>query len=132
VPRLGDQHAPIHISRMCRASISPPCCRWIPTHRPLEFVRALGCGAVIVSDTFGRPWREGLVNVAIGVSGLEPLDDLRGVRDWSGRPLQVTRLAVADELAAAAGLAIPKSACAPVALITANSCVHLKQIYSGE
>jgi coenzyme F420-0:L-glutamate ligase/coenzyme F420-1:gamma-L-glutamate ligase len=78
----------------------------------------LGCGAVIVSDTFGRPWREGLVNVAIGVSGLEPLDDLRGARDWSGRALQVTRLAVADELAAAAGLVMPKSAGVPVALIT--------------
>jgi len=79
---------------------------------------ALGCGAVIVSDTFGRPWREGLVNVAIGVSGLEPLDDLRGARDWSGRGLQVTKLALADELAAAAGLVMPKSAGVPVALIT--------------
>jgi len=80
--------------------------------------QALGCGAVIVSDTFGRPWREGLVNVAIGVSGLEPLDDLRGACDHSGRPLQSTTLAVADELAAAAGLAMPKSAGIPVALIT--------------
>ena len=80
--------------------------------------QALGCGAVIVSDTFGRPWREGLVNVAIGVSGLEPLDDLRGACDRSGRPLQSTTLAVADELAAAAGLAMPKSAGIPVAVIT--------------
>jgi len=79
---------------------------------------ALGCGAVIVSDTFGRPWREGLVNVAIGVSGLEPLDDLRGLSDRSGRRLQSTTLAVADELAAAAGLVMPKSAGVPVALIT--------------
>src|SRR5207253_2615796 len=79
---------------------------------------ALGCGAVIVSDTFGRPWREGLVNVAIGVSGLEPLTDLRGVRDWSGRRLQISTFATADELAAAAGLAMPKSAGVPVALIT--------------
>ena len=79
---------------------------------------ALGCGAVIVSDTFGRPWREGLVNVAIGVSGLEPLEDLRGARDGSGRALQVTKLAVADELAAAAGLVMPKSAGVPVAVIT--------------
>ena len=79
---------------------------------------ALGCGAVIVSDTFGRPWREGLVNVAIGVSGLEPLVDLRGATDWSGRRLQVTKLALADELAAAAGLVMPKSAGVPVALIT--------------
>ena len=78
----------------------------------------LGCGAVIVSDTFGRPWREGLVNVAIGISGLEALGDLRGARDRSGRLLQSTVLAVADELAAAAGLAMPKSGGVPVALIT--------------
>ncbi len=80
--------------------------------------QSLGCGAVIVSDTFGRPWREGLVNVALGVSGLSPLDDLRGARDRSGRMLGSTILAVADELAAAAGLAMPKSAGVPVALIT--------------
>ncbi len=79
---------------------------------------ALACGAVIVSDTFGRPWREGLVNVAVGVSGLEPLTDLRGAADWSGRRMQVTTLAVADELAAAAGLVMPKSGGVPVALIT--------------
>jgi coenzyme F420-0:L-glutamate ligase/coenzyme F420-1:gamma-L-glutamate ligase len=78
----------------------------------------LGCGAVIVSDTFGRPWREGLVNVAIGISGLEALGDLRGARDRLGRVLHATILAVADELAAAAGLAMPKSAGVPVALIT--------------
>jgi coenzyme F420-0:L-glutamate ligase/coenzyme F420-1:gamma-L-glutamate ligase len=78
----------------------------------------LGCGAVIISDTFGRPWREGLVNVAIGVSGIDPLADLRGEKDRSGRELHATILAVADELAAAAGLAMPKSAGVPVALIT--------------
>ncbi len=78
----------------------------------------LGCGAVIVSDTFGRPWREGLVNVAIGVAGLEALADLRGQRDRFGRQLHSTVLAVADELAAAAGLAMPKSGGVPVALIT--------------
>jgi coenzyme F420-0:L-glutamate ligase/coenzyme F420-1:gamma-L-glutamate ligase len=78
----------------------------------------LGCGAVIVSDTFGRPWREGLVNVAIGVAGLEPLADLRRTRDWTGKPLQSTTLATADELAAAAGLVMPKAGGIPVALIT--------------
>ena len=78
----------------------------------------LGCGAVIVSDTFGRPWREGLVNVAIGVAGLSPLADLRRTRDWTGKPLQSTTIAVADELAAAAGLVMPKAAGVPVALIT--------------
>jgi coenzyme F420-0:L-glutamate ligase/coenzyme F420-1:gamma-L-glutamate ligase len=78
----------------------------------------LGCGAVIISDTFGRPWREGLVNVAIGVSGIDPLADLRGEQDRSGREMHATVLAIADELAAAAGLAMPKSAGVPVALIT--------------
>jgi coenzyme F420-0:L-glutamate ligase/coenzyme F420-1:gamma-L-glutamate ligase len=77
----------------------------------------LGCGAVIVSDTFGRPWREGLVNVAIGVSGMEALEDWRGNTDRNGRPLSATINARADELAAAAGLAMPKSAGVPVALI---------------
>ena len=76
-----------------------------------------GCGAVIVSDTFGRPWREGLVNVAIGVSGMEALEDLRGATDRTGRALTATIIARADELAAAAGLVMPKSAGVPVALI---------------
>jgi coenzyme F420-0:L-glutamate ligase / coenzyme F420-1:gamma-L-glutamate ligase len=78
----------------------------------------LGCGAVIISDTFGRPWREGLVNVAIGVAGLEPLEDYRGRPDGTGRPLQSTILAVADELAAAAGLVMRKAEGVPVALIS--------------
>ena len=77
----------------------------------------LGCGAVIISDTFGRPWREGLVEVAIGVSGLEPLDDLRGAPDRAGRTLTSTILAPADQLAAAAGLVMHKSAGVPVARI---------------
>ncbi|HYM10107.1 MAG TPA: coenzyme F420-0:L-glutamate ligase, partial [Bryobacterales bacterium] len=78
---------------------------------------ALGCGAVIISDTFGRPWREGLVNVAIGVAGLAPLEDYRGLPDRSGRPLQSTVIAVADELAAAAGLVGRKTAGVPVVVI---------------
>jgi coenzyme F420-0:L-glutamate ligase/coenzyme F420-1:gamma-L-glutamate ligase len=77
----------------------------------------LGCGAVIVSDTFGRPWREGLVNVAIGISGMEALQDLRGAADRTGRQLSATIIARADELAAAAGLAMAKSAGVPVVLI---------------
>ena len=78
---------------------------------------ALGCGAVIVTDTFGRPWREGLVDVAIGVAGLEPLEDYRGSTDRRGRPLNVTIIAVADQLAAAAGLLMRKPDGAPVVLI---------------
>ncbi len=67
--------------------------------------RRLGAGrAVIISDTFGRPWREGLVDVAIGVAGLAPLADLRGTRDRRGRRLELTVMARADQLAAAAGI----------------------------
>lgn len=73
--------------------------------------------AVIVSDTFGRPWREGVTNVAIGVSGMEPLVDYRGAADSEGRPLATTVIAVADELAAAAELVMGKLDRVPVALI---------------
>jgi coenzyme F420-0:L-glutamate ligase / coenzyme F420-1:gamma-L-glutamate ligase len=72
---------------------------------------------VIISDTFGRPWREGLVNVAIGVAGLEPLKDYRGLPDTEGRILKVTTLAVADELASAAELVMGKLDRVPVAVI---------------
>jgi len=72
---------------------------------------------VIISDTFGRPWRLGLTNVAIGASGVPVLHDLRGTRDRDGKPLSATILAVADELAAAAGLLMGKSEGFPVVLI---------------
>jgi coenzyme F420-0:L-glutamate ligase/coenzyme F420-1:gamma-L-glutamate ligase len=73
--------------------------------------------AIIVSDTFGRPWRLGLANVAIGAAGLRVLEDWRGRRDAHGRRLRATVLAVADELAAAAGLVMSKSAQVPVVII---------------
>ncbi|MCZ6770112.1 MAG: coenzyme F420-0:L-glutamate ligase [Acidobacteria bacterium] len=73
--------------------------------------------AVIVSDTFGRPWREGLVNVALGVAGMQPFVDYRGQMDGFGRKLQVTRIAVADELASTAELVMGKTKGVPVALI---------------
>lgn len=72
---------------------------------------------VIVSDSFGRPWRWGIVDVAIGVSGLRPLDDLRGAPDADGRTMRSTVRAVADELASAAELALGKAAGRPVALV---------------
>jgi coenzyme F420-0:L-glutamate ligase / coenzyme F420-1:gamma-L-glutamate ligase len=72
---------------------------------------------VIISDTFGRPWRLGLTNVAIGAAGLPVLADLRGTLDREGKPLAATVLAVADELAAAAGLLMGKSEGAPVVII---------------
>jgi coenzyme F420-0:L-glutamate ligase/coenzyme F420-1:gamma-L-glutamate ligase len=84
-----------------------------------EAVRAtLGADiAVIVSDSFGRPWRWGIVDVAIGVSGIEPLEDLRGRPDADGRVMQSTVRAVADEIASAAELAFGKTAGRPVALV---------------
>lgn len=72
--------------------------------------RALGVDlAVIISDTFGRPWRTGVVDVAIGIAGIKPILDLRGTTDMNGRTLEVTEVAVADEIAAAAELAMGKA-----------------------
>lgn len=62
--------------------------------------------AVIISDSFGRPWRRGVVNIALGVAGLPALVDLRGTADRDGRKMQTTEVAVADAVAAAAGLAM--------------------------
>jgi coenzyme F420-0:L-glutamate ligase/coenzyme F420-1:gamma-L-glutamate ligase len=73
--------------------------------------------ATIVSDTFGRPWREGLVNVALGVAGLQPLLDYRGTTDSYGRPLTASVIALADELAGAAEIVMQKRACTPVAIV---------------
>jgi len=72
---------------------------------------------VIVCDTFGRPWREGLTNIAIGVAGLAPIRDYVGQTDSQGRELRVTALAVADELAGAAELVMGKLDRTPAALI---------------
>jgi coenzyme F420-0:L-glutamate ligase/coenzyme F420-1:gamma-L-glutamate ligase len=72
---------------------------------------------VIVSDTFGRPWREGLVDVAIGSAGIDPILDARGGRDWAGRPLEVTTMATVDQLAAAAGLLMVKNAGIPAVFV---------------
>jgi len=72
---------------------------------------------VIVSDTFGRPWRQGLTDVAIGVSGITAVVDLRGATDALGRELMVTEVAIADEIASAAELVMGKSANVPVAIV---------------
>ncbi|MXW59749.1 MAG: coenzyme F420-0:L-glutamate ligase [Acidimicrobiia bacterium] len=72
---------------------------------------------VIVSDTFGRPWRRGVADVAIGVAGVRPILDLRGTPDAMGRELQVTEVAIVDELAAAAELVMGKTENVPVAVI---------------
>ena len=73
--------------------------------------------AVIVTDSFGRAWRQGTTDVAIGVAGMEPLLDLRGEPDARGRPLEATLIAVADELAGAAELVMGKASGVPAALI---------------
>lgn len=84
-----------------------------------DIVRAR-CGVevgVIVSDTFGRPWRRGLTDVAIGVAGVAGVVDLRGTPDALGREMQVTEVAVADELASAAEMVMGKSSGIPVAVV---------------
>ena len=73
--------------------------------------------AVVVSDTFGRPWRRGVTDVAIGSAGLRPVVDLRGTTDALGRELQVTEVAVVDEIASAAELVMGKADGVPVAIV---------------
>jgi coenzyme F420-0:L-glutamate ligase / coenzyme F420-1:gamma-L-glutamate ligase len=73
--------------------------------------------AVLVTDTFGRPWREGVVNVAIGCAGMPALQDLRGRPDHGGRAMETTVVALADEVAAATGLVMTKSAGIPAAIV---------------
>ncbi len=73
--------------------------------------------ALVISDTFGRPWRRGQVNVALGVAGFHPLEDARGKSDRQGRPLVATEPATADEIAAAAGLLMAKDSGCAVVLI---------------
>lgn len=80
--------------------------------------------SVIISDTFGRPWRRGLTDVAIGVAGMDPILDLVGTEDWSGHTLDVTEISVADELASAADLVMGKASGIPAALIRGYVVPH--------
>lgn len=78
------------------------------------------CGAdvaVLVTDTFGRPWRDGLTEICLGIAGMNPVLDLRGTTDMGGRELHHTVVAIADELAAAAGLLMEKAAAVPAILV---------------
>ncbi len=87
--------------------------------RALAAALERACGApvgVVITDTFGRPWRMGLVNVAVGVANVPAVVDLAGGRDAYGRPLSVTAPALADEIAAASGLVMTKSGKKPVVL----------------
>lgn len=72
---------------------------------------------IVISDTLGRPWRQGQTDVAIGAAGVRVLDDLRGTPDAAGRPLEVTVAAIADEVASAADLVTGKSGSLPVAVV---------------
>jgi coenzyme F420-0:L-glutamate ligase / coenzyme F420-1:gamma-L-glutamate ligase len=73
--------------------------------------------AVLITDTFGRPWRDGLTEVCLGIAGMDPMLDLRGTTDLGGRELHHTVIAIADELACAAGLLMPKAGATPAVLI---------------
>ena len=80
--------------------------------------KALGVEVgVVITDTFGRPWRRGLVNVAIGCAGLPALIDLRGTQDAAGRTLEATVVALADEISAASGLVMTKAGGIPMSVI---------------
>src|SRR5580765_7444561 len=87
---------------------------------------------VIVSDTFGRAWRRGLTDVAIGVAGVAGVVDLRGAPDALGRVMQVTEVAVADELASAAELVMGKSSGIPVAVVRGVEPEWLRDADIGE
>lgn len=83
-----------------------------------EIAAAVGAAVgVVVADSFGRAWRLGQTEVAIGCAGLTPLDDWRGRQDASGRPLEATQIAVADEAAAAADLVRDKASGVPAAVV---------------
>jgi coenzyme F420-0:L-glutamate ligase/coenzyme F420-1:gamma-L-glutamate ligase len=82
----------------------------------IERVAGVSIG-VVITDTFGRPWRRGLVDVAIGVSGLHAIVDLRGTTDAHGNELNVTEVAVVDEIAGAADLVMGKATQIPVAIV---------------
>ncbi len=73
--------------------------------------------AIVITDTFGRPWRDGLVDMAIGSAGVEPIFDQRGNRDLAGRELQVTATALVDQLAAAAGILMIKDSGIPAVFV---------------
>ena len=83
--------------------------------------------AVVVSDTFGRPWRRGVTDVAIGIAGLAGVADLRGTQDGFGRELQVTEVCIADEVAAAAELVMGKATGVPVAVVRGVAAAFLRE-----
>lgn len=85
--------------------------------------------AVIISDTFGRPWRDGQTNVAIGIAGMDAMADYRGQKDTRGAEMKVTLIAVADELASAAELVMGKTLGVPAALVRGYKYKHGEGTY---
>jgi len=73
--------------------------------------------AVLITDTFGRPWRDGLTEVCLGIAGMNPMLDLRGTADLNGRELHHSVVAIADEVACAAGLLMEKAGATPVVVV---------------
>jgi coenzyme F420-0:L-glutamate ligase/coenzyme F420-1:gamma-L-glutamate ligase len=91
----------------------------------IRAIRKVSVG-VVVSDTFGRPWRRGVTDVAIGVAGVAAVIDLRGSRDALGRELEVTEVCVADEIAGAADLVMGKASGVPVAIVRGLDAAWLR------
>jgi coenzyme F420-0:L-glutamate ligase / coenzyme F420-1:gamma-L-glutamate ligase len=117
----GVDQSNVSAETVCLLPIDPDAsARAIRTALAARFGLRVGPG-IIVSDSFGRPWRAGIVNVAVGVAGLAPLADYRGMSDAAGYELHVSVLAVADELAAAAELVMNKLDAIPVVLIRGYS-----------
>jgi coenzyme F420-0:L-glutamate ligase/coenzyme F420-1:gamma-L-glutamate ligase len=100
--------------------------------RHIVRVRLGAAVGVIVSDTFGRAWRKGLTDVAIGVAGVAGVVDLRGAPDALGRIMRVTEVAVADELAAAAELVMGKASRTPVAVVRGVDSAWLREAAVSE
>jgi coenzyme F420-0:L-glutamate ligase / coenzyme F420-1:gamma-L-glutamate ligase len=96
-----------------------------PDRSARELARVLGCG-IVITDTFGRVWREGLVDTTIGIARVPPFIDFRGTRDTHGHPLQATVLAAVDSLAAAAGLVMGKTSRTPAVLIRGFAWEEMK------
>ena len=98
------------------------CCPSTRTRRPVALRAGLSAAfgvriGVVVTDTAGRPWRQGVTDIAIGAAGLVVLDDLRGQVDTFGRPLVMTQAAVADEIASAGELVKGKAEGRPLAVV---------------
>jgi len=111
----GIDHSNVGAGQVCLLPVDPDRSAWEIRERLKELAGA--DIAVIIADTFGRPWRLGQTNVAIGLAGMRPFQDYRGGVDAFGNRLRVTQIAVADELAGAAELVMGKSAGIPAVII---------------